>query len=79
MKIPKAREAVDAEWTKLQKARAWMEETVTERSTVEARAEKEGKTIHFATLMDLCHVKHSELPEAQRKYKGRVVCRGISP
>lgn len=26
--------------------------------------------------MDLCHVKHSELPEEQRTYKGRNVFRG---
>ena len=26
--------------------------------------------------MDLCHEKHSELPESQRRYKGRVVLRG---
>ena len=35
-----------------------------------------NRSCHFGTLMDLCHVKHSELPPEQRKYKGRVVLRG---
>ena len=32
--------------------------------------------MHFGSLMELCHEKHSELPESQRAYKGRVVFRG---
>ena len=35
-------------------------------------AEKE----HFASLMDLCHLKNSELEPQFQKYKGRVVLRG---
>ena len=32
--------------------------------------------MHFASLMDLCHLKNSELEEQLQKYKGRVVLRG---
>ena len=34
-------------------------------------------TIHFGTLMDLCHLKNSELEQiGSRTYEGRVVLRG---
>ena len=32
--------------------------------------------MHFASLMDLCHLKSSELEPTHPKYKGRVVLRG---
>ena len=35
-----------------------------------------GHTVHFASLMDLCHLKNSELEPKHQKYKGRVVLRG---
>ena len=41
-----------------------------------AEARKEGKTVHFASLMDLCHLKNSELEPTFQKYKIPVVLRG---
>ena len=41
---------------------------------VEAR--KEGRKVHFASLMDLCHLENSELELQYRKCKGTVVLRG---
>ena len=42
-----------------------------------AEAKNEGSTLHFASLMDLCHLKNTELePQFFKKYKGRVVLRG---
>ena len=35
-----------------------------------------GRKVHFASLMDLCHLKNSELEPQYQKYKGRVVFRG---
>ena len=35
-----------------------------------------GATVHFASLMDICHLKNSELEAKHQKYKGRVVLRG---
>ena len=32
--------------------------------------------VHFASLMDICHLKNVELEEKHQKYKGRVVLRG---
>ena len=39
-------------------------------------AGKEGKTVHFASLMEICHPKNSEPEQTFQKYKGRVVFRG---
>ena len=40
------------------------------------KAQKEGRTVHFATLIDICHLKNSELNQKFQKNKGRVVLRG---
>ena len=41
-----------------------------------AEARNNGITVHFASLMDLCHFKTSELEPPFQKYKGRIVLRG---
>ena len=75
MKIPAAKAAVDKEWEKLEKISAW--------NLTEVRSKKEvidetsaGATVHFASLMDICHLKNAELEAKHQKYKGRVVLRG---
>ena len=50
--------------------------TVCEKHEVAAKAKREGRTVHFGHLMDLCHLKHAELSKEHQKYKGRVVFRG---
>ena len=40
------------------------------------KAQRDGRMVHVATMMDLCHLKNSELEEKFQKYKGRVVLRG---
>ena len=37
---------------------------------------KREKQVHFATLLDICHLKNAELEPKHQKYKGRVVIRG---
>ena len=37
---------------------------------------KKVRKVHFASLMDLCHLKNSELEPQLQKYNGRVVLRG---
>ena len=32
--------------------------------------------VHYASLMDICHLKNAELETKHQKYKGRVVLRG---
>ena len=34
-----------------------------------------GAKVHFASLMDICHLKNAEKEAKHQKYKGRVVLR----
>ena len=40
-----------------------------------ADARNDGMTVHFASVLDLCHLKNSELEPKFQQYKGRVVLR----
>ena len=39
-------------------------------------ARTKGAKGHFASLMEICHLKNAELEAKHQKYKGRVVLRG---
>ena len=39
-------------------------------------ARRSGATVHFASSMDICHLKNADLEAKHQKYKGRVVLRG---
>ena len=71
MKNPDAKAAVDKEWKKLETIPAWKLEKVKSKKEVILEAQRDKK-IHFATLMDMCHLRNAELEKLQ-KYKGRVV------
>ena len=43
---------------------------------VSKEAQKNNNKVHFASLMDFCHQKNSELEPQFQKFKGRVVLRG---
>ena len=76
MKVPAAtRAAVDKEWEKLEKIPAWDLTTVRSKSEVIDEARTKGAKVHFASLMDICHLKNAELEAKHQKYKGRVVLR----
>ena len=76
MKIPAAKAAVDKEWEKLEKISAWNLTKVKSKKRVIDEARTSGATVHFASLMDICHLKNAELEAKHQKYKGRVVLRG---
>ena len=76
MKIPAAKAAVDKEWEKLEKISAWYLTKVRSKKAVIDKARASGVTVHFASLMDICHLKNAELEAKHQKYKGRVVLRG---
>ena len=76
MKIPAAKAAVDKKWEKLEKISAWNLTKVRSKSEVIEEARTSGATVHFASLMDICHLKNAELEAKHQKYKGRVVLRG---
>ena len=58
MKIPDAKAAVEKEWVKLEKIPAWQLTEVRNKKEVIDEARNEGRTLHFASLMDLCHLKN---------------------
>ena len=74
-RIPGAAKAVDGEFDTLAK-RTWLWKLVKERSQVIAEAKRSGYTVHFGSIMELCHLKHAELSKELQKYKGRIVFRG---
>ena len=73
MTIPGAQAAVDKKWEKLEKLPVWH---VTKVKRVMEKARKEGRTVLFATIMDSCHLKNSELEPKVQNYEGRVALRG---
>ena len=76
MRIPEAKQAVDAEWTAHAQKKTWNVDRVRPRAEVIAEANRKKVSVHFGRLMDLCHLKHAELDKNVQKYKGRVVFRG---
>ena len=60
---------------KLEKTLAWQLTKVSDKNEVIDEA-RNGRTVHFASLMDRCHLKNLELEPQFQKYKGRVVLPG---
>ena len=60
---------------KLERIPAWQLKKVRNNREVIEEARNKGRKVHFASLMDLCHLKNSELELQYQKYKGRVVLR----
>ena len=67
---------MDKEWEKLEKISAWNLTKVKSKKQVIDEARMSGTTVHFASLMDICHLKNTELEAEHQKYKDRVVLRG---
>ena len=76
MKIRAAKAAVDKEWEKLEKISAWNLTKVRSKKEVIDEARTKDSKVHFASLMDICHLKNAELETKHQKYKGRVVLQG---
>ena len=60
----------------MEKISAWNLTKVRSKSKVIEEARTSGATVHFASLMDICHLKNAELLAKHQKYKCRVVLRG---
>ena len=75
MKIPAARAALDQEWGKLEKIPAWNITKVRNESEVIDEARTKGAKVHFASQMDICHLKNAELETRYQKCKVRFVLR----
>ena len=76
VKILAAKAAVDKEWEKSEKISAWNLTKVKSKKEVIDEARMSGATVHFASLMDICHLKNAELEAKHQKYNGRIVLRG---
>ena len=63
-------------YSKLETIPAWQLTKVRNKKEVIDEARNNGRKVHFSSLMDLCHLKNSELEPQYQKYKGRVVLRG---
>ena len=61
---------------KLEKFSAWNLTKVKSKKQLIDKARTSGATVHFASLMDICHLKNAELEAKHQKFKGRVVLRG---
>ena len=62
MKISGAKKAAkDKEWTKHEKVAAWQLDKVIEQEMCYSGSTKKKWEVHFATLMDICHLKNAEL------------------
>ena len=57
MKIPAAKAAVNKEWEKLEKISAWNLTKVKSKKQVIDEARTSGAKVHFASCMDICHLK----------------------
>ena len=60
IKIPAAKGAVDKEWEKLEKISAWNLTKVGSKKEVIDEARTTGAKVHFASLVDICHLKNAE-------------------
>ena len=69
MKITAAKAAVDKEWENLEKISAWNLTKVRSKKEVIDEARMKGAKVHFASLMDICHLKNAELEAKHQKYK----------
>ena len=71
MKIPDAKAALDEEWKKLETTPAWNLEKVKSKKEAILQAQRDNKKVHFATLVDICHLKkfgvETEIAEVQRQ------------
>ena len=72
----KAMDAFRAEWQGLKDVPVWDESSVEEWDIVAANARAEGREVHFGYLFGIMVEKGSELEEAKRRYKYRVVFQG---
>ena len=76
MQIPDAKAAVRKEWKKLETIPAWDVRKVKSKKEVIKETQENNNKVHFVSLMDLCHLKNSELEPQFQKYQGRVVLGG---
>ena len=58
---------MDKEWETLDKISAWNLTKVRSKKEVIDEARTKRAKVHFASLMDICHLKNAELEAKQKK------------
>jgi len=76
-KIPDSQKALQTAWQQLELKVAWDVTKVRPRAEVVADSVRTGREVHSGELMDLCHLKDSQMSQAFWKYKGRIVFRRL--
>ena len=76
MKIPDVKAALDKTWKQLEAIPAWDLVKVKSKKDVFLEAHRDKKKVHFASLIDLCHLKNADMEPKLQRYKGRVVLEG---
>ena len=61
---------------KLEKISAWKLTKVRSKEVID-EARRSGATVHFASFMDICHLKNAELEAKHQKYKGELYSEDI--
>ena len=72
-KSPQQRQQWTRNGQKLEKISAWNLMKVGSKKEVIDEARTKGAKVHFASLMDICHLINTELEAKHQKCKGRVV------
>jgi hypothetical protein len=75
-KLQEGRDGLNKEWTKLENKPSWDPSKVKPKQQVMAEAKANNRKVHFGSLMELCHIKNSQLGKEFWVYKGRIVFRG---
>ena len=63
-------------WDNLESHKCWDASLARPLDDVIREAKKKHELIHIGSMLELCYLKHSELPEDKQKLKGRVVFLG---
>ena len=76
MNILDAEVAVNTEWKEVEKLPGWQLNKVMNEKEVILEAQRDKRKVHLVSLMDIGHLKNSELEPKYQKYKSRVVLPG---
>ena len=60
MKIPDSKAAEDKEWDTFEKLPVWQVTKAKNKKDVIQKTQKEQRTVHYATLTDICHQNNAE-------------------
>ena len=67
MKVPDAKEAGGKKWKKLEAIPAWQLYKINSKKQVILETQRDKQKVHFATLMDIYHLKNAELEAKKSK------------